>query len=542
MHGGVVEHFLALGHAQKARALFERLGAELGHFQNLLARGEPAVLLSVLDDVGGDARVQPRNARQKGRGSRIDVDADGVHAVFNDAVERFGEPLFGHIVLVLPHADGLGVDLDELRKRILQPPRDGDGGAQVDVVFGELRRRQLGRGIDGSARLVDDGIRDARPLAEGCDELHRHLLGLAARGAVADGDVPDLMLLDESRKDADGLRLLPFAVSGIDDRRIEHLARAVDDRHLAAHAVTGVEPHRDEPLDGRLHEERAQIERELPDGALGSRLCEGGAHLALQRGLDEAVKRVLGGGFYKGGRSAGGLFDDAAEDELQGVVARDVHPHFEDALLFAAVERKHAVRRDALDRAGELVVVAVNGIFGVLLCCLRADIAALHGVVAKRPAHGGVVGNVFGDDIPRARKRFFHRRDALFFVDVLLCRLFGGGAVLLLRKEKKGERLQALFAGDGRAGAPLLLEGAVLVLDGGKRLRALDAGAELFRELALRLDGREHFLLPLLEIAKVLQAVCKGADGLIVHRAVHLLAVAGDEGHRVALVEEGDDV
>ena len=200
------------------------------------------------------------------------------------------------------------------------------------------------------------------------------------------------------------------------------------------------------------------------------------------------------------------------------------------------------MRRDALDRAGELVVVAVDGIFGVLLRRLRADIAALHGVVAKRPAHGGVVGNVFGDDIPRARKRFFHRRDALFFVDVLLCRLFGNGAILLLRKEKKGERLQALFAGDGRAGAPLLLEGAVLVLDGGKRFRALDAGAELFRELALRLNGREHFLFARLEIAEVLQAVCKGADGLIVHRAVHLLAVAGDEGHRVALVEEGDDV
>ena len=52
---------------------------------------------------------------------------------------------------------------------------------------------------------------------------------------------------------------------GIDHRGIQHLTGAVHHRHLAAVAVAGVEAHGDLALDGRLHQQRPEVQRKLPD-------------------------------------------------------------------------------------------------------------------------------------------------------------------------------------------------------------------------------------------------------------------------------------
>ena len=85
----------------------------------------------------GDARHPPQQRRRRG----VDVDADGVHAVLHHGVERAGQRGLGQVVLVLPDPDRLGVDLDELRERVLQAPGDGDRAAQRDVHPGQLGRR-----------------------------------------------------------------------------------------------------------------------------------------------------------------------------------------------------------------------------------------------------------------------------------------------------------------------------------------------------------------------------------------------------------------
>ena len=66
--------------------------------------------------------------------------------------------LFGHIVLVLAHADGLGVDLHQLCQRVLQAAGDGNGAAQGNVKLRELLGRQLGGGVDRRPRLADHHI------------------------------------------------------------------------------------------------------------------------------------------------------------------------------------------------------------------------------------------------------------------------------------------------------------------------------------------------------------------------------------------------
>ena len=69
----------------------------------------------------------------------------------------------------------------------------------------------------------------------------------------------------------------------------------------------------------------------------------------------------------------------------------------------------------------------------------------------------------------------------------------------------------------------------------------MDLVAQLGGQLALRLDEGEDDLLAVFEIAQVGQALIEGAQGDIVHAARGFLAVAGNEGDGVALVDKRHD-
>ena len=86
------------------------------------------------------------------------------------------------------------------------------------------------------------------------DDLGGEFLGLVAGGAVADGH--DLNAVFENHR-FDGLFCL---VNALELRHrvyhvgIQHLAGGVDDGHLAAHAVAGVQTHDGFAADGRLEQ------------------------------------------------------------------------------------------------------------------------------------------------------------------------------------------------------------------------------------------------------------------------------------------------
>ena len=88
VHGGIVQHVFALAHAQEARALLKRLGAELRHLLELRPALECAVLLAVLHNVLRYGGRYAGNLFQQGRGRRVQVHAHGVHAVLHHAGER----------------------------------------------------------------------------------------------------------------------------------------------------------------------------------------------------------------------------------------------------------------------------------------------------------------------------------------------------------------------------------------------------------------------------------------------------------------------
>ncbi len=112
-------------------------------------------------------------------------------------------------------------------------------------------------------------------------------------------------------------------------------------------------------------------------------------------------------------------------------------------------------------------------------------------------------------------------------------------------EQRIGQRLQPGLAGDLRLGAALLLVGQIEVFEALLGVGILDVGAQLGRQLALFVDAGEDRRTALLQFAQVAQALFEVAQLGVVEIVGDFLAVAGDEGHGGAFVEQldsGDDL
>ena len=139
---------------------------------------------------------------------------------------------------------------------------------------------------------------------------------------------------------------------------------------------------------------------------------------------------------------------------------------------------------------------------------------------------------------PRAIERGLHGLDALLGIDE------GGGlnlrVVLGLAKQRVRQRRKARLDGDERLAAALGLEGQIDILQPRLGVGLHDGALEGRIELALLADGVEDRLATVLHLAQVAQALFEVAQLGIVELAGHFLAVAGDERHRRALVQQLD--
>ena len=312
VYARMIQHLRALRHAQKACRLLKCLGAELRHLLELRARGKRAIFLPVSDDVLCRRRVETRNLLQKRHGRRIHIHAYRIDAAFDHRAERAVQLLFRHIVLILPHADRLGVNLYQLCQRVLQAPGNRNRRAEVHVVLRKFLRRKLGRRVDRRARLVDNHVRNAGALP---NQLDCHRLRLARGSAVADGKMAHAVSVDQLLEAVDCLLLFALGKRRIDDRRIQNLSRRVDHCDLAAVRVAGVEPHRDEALHRRLHQKRAQVQRKIANCRLVCRIGKTRAKLALHAGRKQPVEAVLRSRNQKRHRRRSGL-DHMPPDQL----------------------------------------------------------------------------------------------------------------------------------------------------------------------------------------------------------------------------------
>ena len=154
VHAGHVQRVVAVADAQEARRLLEGLGAQAADLHELLAVLEGAVLLAPAHHGLGHAARQAGHTRQQRRAGGVQVHAHGVHAVLDHGVQRARQLALVHVVLVLAHADALGLDLHQLGQRVLQAARNAGGAAQAHVHVGHFLTGVLAGGIHRGAGLA----------------------------------------------------------------------------------------------------------------------------------------------------------------------------------------------------------------------------------------------------------------------------------------------------------------------------------------------------------------------------------------------------
>ena len=374
-------------------------------------------------------------------------------------------------MLILPDANGLGVDLYQLGQRILQAAGNGYSGTQIDIKFGKFFGGQLAGGVDRCAGFVDHHIADSA--AHPADQFNCHLFRLPAGSAVADGQMLHAVLVHQSGEFGNTLLFLACAVGGVDHGGIQYLAGAVHHSHFAAHAVTGVQSHSDLALDGGLHQQRLEIEGEVMDGTLVCGFGKMIADLALQRGLDQAVVCVVGGSPDKGYSGAAGN-GGAAHGDMGGFAVQ-FHADLQNAFPLTAVDGQDLVSLRAANGGLEVVVQAIDGVLRFFLGSFGYQHTPAQKQITQLFAYIGIVGDHLCDDVVGPLQSSIHAVHTLFGINIVFSGNFGvysgaGG------EQQLGQRLQSLFLCDGSSGAALLFIGAVQILYLGQGDGSVDGG------------------------------------------------------------------
>ena len=380
----------------------------------------------MLHDALREPRADARHPRQQRRGSRVGIDADGVDAVFDHGIERARQFGFAEVMLILPDADRLRVDLDQFGQRILQTPRDRHRAAQGDVELRQFLGRKGRGGIDRCARLRHHDLRHVQ-IRQQLDQFGCELVGLARGGAVADRNQVDAVRDRELAQCRQRRIPLPLWLVRIDHAGRHHLAGGVDDGDLDAGAEAGIEPH-GHARAGRCRQQQvAQIRGEHAHAlGLGRRpqphpQVDVEMHLDLgapgpARGLDQpAVAR------------AAPIGDCKALHDLQFIGAGNAghrnirlghHLQLEDFFLLAPEQRENAVRRQLVEGSVVVEIVLELLAFGLL--------ALAHGgchhpvrphFLAQAPDQVGILGKALHQDRACAFEGCCNVRHLLLGVD-----------------------------------------------------------------------------------------------------------------------------
>ena len=284
-------------------------------------------------------------------------------------------------MLILTYANGLGIDFDQLRQRVLQPARDGNRAAQGNVKLREFFCGELGGGIDGRTRFADDHIGDLA--VNGFEQFCRENFRLLGGGSIADGDDLHTVLFNQAAESNLRLLLLRFAVRDIDDPRIQHATRCIHNGDFAARPVAGVQSQSHLAFHGRLEQQLAKVGGKNLDCSRCRTLRERRADFTLNGGLDEAVICVFACLLH--GRCAGRtcIFQSNTGDYLHSARAIKGNVYLQEILPLAPVDCQHLIARDFLHRHAEIIIRRIDAV--LLFCCLRMHHAA-HGEEIAEPA------------------------------------------------------------------------------------------------------------------------------------------------------------
>ena len=283
VNGGGIQRVVAVVDTQEAGALFKGFRPQAADLQQLLAVLELAVLVAPGDDVLRHHAGQAGHAGQQRHGGGVQVNANGVHAVFHHRVQLTRQLGLADIVLILADANGFRVDFHQLGQGILQTAGNGDRAAQRHVEVRELLRRQLGGGVNGSPGFADDHL-----LGGDLRELFLHVeeetLGFTRGGAVADRHQLDVVLLTQ-RGDGDG-RFGGLTGVGVDGIGGHQFAGTVNHGHFHPGAQARVKAHGGAQPGGRSHQQVVQVAGEDVNSFVFGALAHGTHQLGFEMHQD----------------------------------------------------------------------------------------------------------------------------------------------------------------------------------------------------------------------------------------------------------------
>ena len=143
MDGRIVQRLFAIANPQESGRLLVSLCAQLGHVAELLAVVEPPVRVAILDNPLGQLGTDAGHVGQQRRAGHVHVDSDRVDARLDFTVQALAQQRLVHVVLILADADRLGIDLDQLGQRVLQPMGNADGASNRHIQVRDTRGRPV---------------------------------------------------------------------------------------------------------------------------------------------------------------------------------------------------------------------------------------------------------------------------------------------------------------------------------------------------------------------------------------------------------------
>ena len=347
--------------AQEASALLEGLGTETRNLQQFLSGGEGAVFVSVGDDIVRNGRGHASNATEQRCGSGVDLHADSIHGVLHHGIERVLELGLGNVVLILPNADGLRIDFDELGKRVLQAAGNRHSTAERDIHVRELSCGQGRCGVHGGTGLRNHhrGQLLASGLSNQIGYFASQGFGLAGSGAIADSHELHAVRGTESGQLLLGARPVIAWLVRVDDGSVEHLAGGVDNGALHTIAVSRIQAESGALTSRGSQQQVAQVTGEDIHGFSLSALLqssagvEGSGHLQLGTPAEtNGLVNPLGG-------TAVGKLKGLTDHVFVGLIFTRIDVESQDALGLSTQHGQHTVAGHGLQRFVVLEVVAV---------------------------------------------------------------------------------------------------------------------------------------------------------------------------------------
>ena len=343
-------------------------------------------------------------------------------------------------------------------------------------------------------------------------------------------------------------RFVPFAARlvRVDGGGVHQLAGGIDHGDLAAGADARVQPQHHARAGRRGQQQVLEVVAEHVDGlrlGLFARLVEQVQHqVQLQLGAPGQARGIEQPRIARTALVGdAGTFCDAAFGD--GVACVHVTARFEvelqEFLATAAVQGQQAMRGNLRQRLGMVEVVAVF-LAGRFLAFhhFGADHADFAQPLTQLADQLGILAPALHQDGARALQRGLGVGHALVGINE------GGGA--FFRQQRRvgqqavGQRLQPGLARDLRAGAALGLVRQVQVFEARLAVGRDDLGAQFVAQLALLVDAGKDGRAALFHLAQVAQARFQIAQLGVVQPAGDFLAVARDERHRRAFVEQRD--